>query len=201
MGAIERTPGGAPLHNPVFPVGSAGFTALVAWNATELAGAIGDADLAQQAQELAEAVDQRWDPTALTWVDDGPTERGSGRIRTLDAMLPLLVRPRPEALGALVDPGAFGAPFGPRGVHAAEPTYQPGTYWRGSSWPQLTYLLWVAARREGAREADALGRALQAGAVTSGFAEHWDPGSGAPLGAVPQTWAALAAVVDGPGCG
>ena len=35
--SIERAPSGAPLHNPAFAVGSVGFSALVAWNALELA--------------------------------------------------------------------------------------------------------------------------------------------------------------------
>ena len=33
VAGIERTAGGAPLHNPAFAVGSVGFSALVAWNA------------------------------------------------------------------------------------------------------------------------------------------------------------------------
>jgi hypothetical protein len=33
------------------------------------------------------------------------------------------------------------------------------------------------------------------GATKSGFAEYWDPDTGAGLGAAPQSWTALAAVV------
>ena len=96
-------------------------------------------------------------PSVVTWVDDGPTAAGSGRIRTLDALLPSLLHPRAEVFGALVDPAAYGAPCGPRGVHADEPTYEPATYWRGPAWPQLTYLLWLAATSSGS---DAAGSAL-----------------------------------------
>ena len=46
VASIERTPSGAPIHNPAFPVGSVGFSALVAWNALELATITGDDDLA-----------------------------------------------------------------------------------------------------------------------------------------------------------
>jgi hypothetical protein len=129
-------------------VASAGFNALVAFNARELAGLTGDDVLGAGAQELAEALDDRWDPDLRTWVDDGPTAATSGRIRTLDALLPALVtaRPVPEVLAPLADPAAHGAPYGPTGVHRAEPTFAPSTYWRGSAWPQLSYLCWVATR-------------------------------------------------------
>ena len=86
----------------------------------------------------------------------------------------------------------------PGGVHRDEPTFEPTTYWRGPAWPQLTYLLWVAAdrRRPIAAAADDLAGRLVAGARRSGLAEYWHPDTGAGLGAVPQSWAALAAVVD-----
>jgi glucosylglycerate hydrolase len=197
VATIERSAGGAPIANPGFRVGSAGFSALVAFNALELASVTGDAELAESSAGLTEALDARWDPELATWVDDGPTATGSGRVRTLDARLGALVttRPAPEVLGPLVDPGAHGAPFGPTGVHRAEPTFDGRTYWRGSAWPQLTYLLWLAATRSGA-EGAAVGaemrRSIEAGALTSGWSEHWDPDTGARLGAAPQTWTTLA---------
>jgi hypothetical protein len=197
VGSIVRSAGGAPLHNPAFAVGSAGFSALVAWNALELAGVIDDDDLRRQAGELAEALDARWDAELVTWVDDGPTAAGSGRIRTLDALLPLLVCPRPDAVAILTDVTAFGAPYGPRGVHLAEPAHEAATYWRGPAWPQLTYLLWLATSSVYARTAAAsLSRSMLAGVVASGFAEYWAADTGRALGAVPQTWSTLAVLVD-----
>jgi hypothetical protein len=190
-----RTPTGAPLHNPAFAVGSAGFSALVAWNASELAGVSGDEALRRGADELTSALDARWDASLTTWVDDGPTAAGSGRIRTLDALLPALVAPRAEAFASLLDPGGFGAECGPRGVHRAESTYEPTTYWRGPAWPQLTYLLWVASTRAGeGSTADSLVRSLTAGTSASGFAEYWEADTGRALGAVPQTWSTLVSV-------
>lgn len=196
IGSIERSPGGAPLHNPAFSVGSVGFSALVAWNAYELAGVTGDDRLRRGADELAQAVAARWDGSLTTWVDDGPTADGSGRIRTLDGLLPVLVEPRSEAFAALTDAAAFGAVHGPRGVHKEEPGYEPDTYWRGPAWPQLTYLLWRAARASGhAATAASLASSMMAGACASGFAECWHPDTGQAVGAVPQTWTALAALV------
>jgi hypothetical protein len=192
LASIERNGHGSPVANPGFAVGSASFTALVAWNALELAGLTGDRALAAEVDELADRLDERWDEERATWVDDGPTAAGSGRTRTIDALVTALVRPRPEVWTALLDPAAFGAPFGPRGVHRGEPTFDPSAYWRGSTWPQLTYLLWVAATRAGeGAVAGSLARSMIGGALTSGFAEHWDPESGAALGAVPQSWTTL----------
>jgi len=197
--SVRRLPGGAPVHNDAFAVGSVGFSALVAFNALELVELTGDAELRDDAVGLADAVGARWEPSLATWVDDGLTVGSSAAVRTLDALLPLLVAPRDEGFAQLLDPGGMGARFGPRGVDVREPTYDPARYWRGSAWPQLTYLLWVAAGRAGRRGVeDALARTLVAGATTSGYAEHWSPDTAEPLGAVPQTWSTLAAVVAAP---
>ena len=196
VGSIERSPGGAPVHNPAFAIGSVGFSALVAWNALELAPLIGDAQLRADAEALVAAIDDRWDSSLHTWVDDGPTAAGSGRVRTLDSLLPLLVCPRDRAFDELLDPAAFGAAYGPTGVHRREPAYSATTYWRGPAWPQLTYLLWLAATSSPRRGvADSLVRSMTLGAVASGFAEYWDADSGGALGAVPQSWTTLVCTV------
>ncbi len=200
VAAIEHAADGSPLANPAFRVASCGFNALVAFNARELAEVTGDATLTAAADELVGALDARWDGELRTWVDAGDSEGTSGRTRTLDALLPVLVSRRADAVEAtfadLLDPAAFDGACGPAGVHREEPTFAPRTYWRGPAWPQLTYLFWVAAVRRG-RDGDAaaLGAMLQRGALASGWAEYWDPDDGVGLGAAPQSWAALAAVV------
>jgi len=187
---------GAGIDAPGFRVGSIGFNALVAWNTLELLQirSFPDGDeLAVAAHRLIERIRDRWDPSLATWVDDG---RPSGQIRTLDTMSALLVDPRSEAFDQLVDAAAFGAPFGPRGVHRDEPTYQPDVYWRGPAWPQLSYLMIQAAAQSGRDEtARTLARSLVAGATTSAFAEYWHPDTGEGLGARPQSWSGLALVV------
>jgi len=197
---IDHARDGSPLANPAFRVASCGFNALVAFNALELAEVTGDRMLASDAMALVMLLDGQWDAELRTWVDAGDSELSSGRARTLDALLPVLASNRAEALDAafadLTDPTAFGGPCGPTGVHRSEPSFAARTYWRGPAWPQLTYLMWVAARRRGrSKEAAALGAMLVRGAVASGWAEYWDAGDGTGLGAAPQSWAALAAVV------
>lgn len=187
---------GASISNPAFAVGSAGFNALVAFNAQELAGLGNDDELARQAEELADIVSARWDDEAQTWVDDGPFEHGSGRVRTTDAHFCLLADPNVDrcrrAAADLIDPACFGAPFGPRGAHVGEPTYDPDTYWRGPAWPQMSYLLWLGCRRAGAEGvADRLASSTHQGALASGLAEFWNPETGEGRGAIPQSWASI----------
>lgn len=204
---------GAPVDNPDFAVGSIGFSALVAWNCELLAPLVAAATAPEVAvlaerlrsgrNELTDAVTARWDDDQRTWWDEPlrGAPRPSSGARTLDSMLALLVDPRAEMFDQLIDPEAFGAPFGPRGMHRAEPTYEPDQYWRGPAWPQLTYLLWRAAGR-GEQDGStvpattrALASALVDGARRSGLAEYWNPETGEGRGAVPQSWAGLAICV------
>lgn len=201
LAGIERSPGGAPLANPAFDVAPAGFNALVAWNALELASVTGDDGLAAAGRELAAALARRWDGDRRTWVDAGASAAGSGRVRTGDALLPALVCDdhAGAALDQLIDPAAFGAPFGPAGVHRAEPAFERRTYWRGPAWPQLSYLLWVAASRSGRQDvASSLVSATTSASISSGMAEYWDPLDGTGLGAIPQSWSGLALVMAEP---
>ncbi|MGZ4717622.1 MAG: MGH1-like glycoside hydrolase domain-containing protein [Acidimicrobiales bacterium] len=193
--------GRSPVGNDLFEVASPGFAALVAFNVLELAEVTGDDSQVDAAQAVVAWLAERWRADATTWVDEvlvGPTS--SGAVRTLDALLPVLVTDDEGAIDAALavalDDRAFGGPFGPAAVHRDEPAFDPTAYWRGPAWPQLTYLLWVAARRRGrpGAAADLAGR-LVAGARRSGLAEYWHPDTGLGLGAVPQSWAALATVV------
>jgi hypothetical protein len=196
-----RFDGGSPVGSDSFEVVSAGFAALVAFNARELASVTGDAELEEAADAVVAGLGARWRADAATWVDDarvGPVTTTA--VRTLDALLPVLVvddRAELDAgFGAALDDAAFGGACGPAGVHRDEPAFDPRSYWRGPAWPQLTYLLWVAARRHGRAEVAAdLADRLIVGARRSGMAEYWHPDTGEGLGAVPQSWSALAAVV------
>ena len=191
---------GSPIANSDFRVASCGFNALVAFNALELAAVSGDQDLIESARTLISTLDSRWDNALCSWIDVGDASADSGRVRSLDALLPALVIDDPDRLDAvfaqLLDPSAFGGDCGPSGVHRGEPSFVAQTYWRGPAWPQLSYLLWIAARRHGrSADAAALGAALVAGAQRSNWAEYWDASDGTGLGAAPQSWTAIAAMV------
>ncbi len=196
---VETGPDGEAVANPVFEVAPAGFNALVAFNVRELVTVTGDDALAAAADELVGALADQWDDHLGTWVDAGPMSDGSGRIRTLDALLPLLVDDEPGRVGRvidqLLDPTAHGGPAGPTGVHRGEPTFDPDAYWRGPVWPQLAHLMVRAVAPHSTVAAEVLTRTTVAGAWASGMAEYWNPDTGAGLGAVPQSWTGLALVL------
>jgi hypothetical protein len=197
---VVRSAGGAPVDNAAFDVASASFNALVVFNGRELAGLSGDERLRADVDEVGEALEEQWDEERHTWVDAGESAATSGRSRTVDALLGALVSSRADqvatALVDAVDVAAYGGDCGPAGVHRSEPSFDPGSYWRGSAWPQLSYLLWVASARAGREaEAAALRDAMLRGVEASGWAEHWHPDDGSARGAVPQSWATLAVVM------
>ena len=200
VASIERSPTGSPVANPAFESASAGFNALVVFNAWELATVSSRSEVTDRADELAGNLAAQWDESRRTWADAGASESGSGRARTLDGLLPMLVAGeanRVDAVAAdLADPSAYGGWCGPAGVHREEPGFDPRSYWRGPAWPQLSYLVWVGLRRQGRREAaEAVASTTVRGAMRSGFAEYWDPDDGTGGGAVPQSWTALAALM------
>jgi hypothetical protein len=173
----------------------------------ELADLTGDADLTHAADVLAAALDLRWVEEDRTWGDVRLHGAGTGAVAaTLDGLFPVLVsedeRYLRAAFAELFGPDRFWRPYGPSGVAADEPGYEPHRYWRGDAWPQEIYLMMVAAGRHGLREETRqLAQKLVAGCTRSCFAERWNPETGDALGAVPQGWAALASegvrVLDG----
>ncbi|MPV36109.1 MGH1-like glycoside hydrolase domain-containing protein [Georgenia subflava] len=199
MHDVSFGPDGAARWSTAFVSCPAAFNAYVAFNTAELAALLDDAELAERAAVLAEAIDRHlWDPEEQLWADLPVVGGGpSARIPTSDAAMPALVTADAEkaraALDQLDDPDRFGAAFGPANVARRHPAYDPATYWRGPAWPPLSYLFWVAQRRWGRdAAADGLRRRTVAATVRSGFAEYWNPEDGSGLGAVPQTWAGLA---------
>jgi len=200
VASIVRSRSGAPIANPSCIVASTGFNALIAFNAYELLTIAGDDRMRGEADELVEQLDRRWDGGLSSWIDAGETEGGSGRVRTLDALLPLLVTrdesARVRTHRALCDPSEYGAAFGPCGVHRGEAVFSPNTYWRGPTWPQLNYLCWLAARRAGDAEvSQRIARQTVEGALRSELAEYWEPDTAHGLGAIPQSWTGLALVM------
>ena len=155
----------------------------------------------ERASELSTAIDDLlWEPDEGLWADRavvGPS--GSTTVPTLDGALAALSTSNPElasvALDQLADETRFAAPYGLAYVARTHPVYRPDLYWRGAAWPQLNHLARVAALRWGRAElAERIAAMTRRGAIASGFSELWDPETGEARGAVPQTWAALAAV-------
>jgi len=192
---------GVAIDNTDFVVAPASFNAIAADAAITLGELTGDDEWRSRGDALARALDeQAWDGETGQWADVVHTGAATtSRIPTTDAVLPALcVENRDHAATALrrlADPD-FAAPFGPRFVPSDHPAYRADAYWRGPAWPQLNFLTVLAARRCGMRAlADDLANQTKRGALQSGFAEYWNPETGDGLGAVPQTWAAVAAAL------
>jgi hypothetical protein len=74
--------------------------------------------------------------------------------------------------------------------------FRPRSYWRGPTWPVITWLFWWALERAGERQlADRLRAASLDQIATVGFAEYVEPFTGEPLGSLDQSWTA-AVVLD-----
>lgn len=197
---------GAAVWSDIFVAAPAGFNAYVAWNMRELASVTGDAALLERAGELAAAIDQHlWNDQTGVW-DDRCIVGGDGEtVHTpiSDGVMPALVTASDEraarALSALRDPALFGGtPYGPTNVSQSAAAYDPDAYWRGAAWPNMSYLLWVAAQRRGEQDlADEIAEQTRAGAVASGWAEYWNPHNGTGHGAAPQSWTSLVATMGG----
>jgi hypothetical protein len=190
---------GGARANPGFEVASVAFNALVAFNAAELAAVSGSDRLAAVARELAELLATRWSAEDRTWVDGA---HPSAAAPTLEALLPALVVDGADGntdaqldctFAQLTDEADFAARYGLRQTSRRHGAYDPDAYWRGATWPQLDYLLWLAATRRGRTElAAAIASATAAGVARSRLAEHWNPETGRGGGAIPQAWSGLA---------
>lgn len=201
--SIEVDEQGCGMRNPAFEVYSASFNALVAFNIAELVVVRPDRDLARAGREIAEELDDSWEPTQGTWRDMSASSSASECVRTADALLVSLVSRNDtavaSALRAVSDPEQFWSPFGVPSVARNEPCFQASGYWRGSSWPPINYLLWLAVCRRGDQgAADALKRRAVAGADRSGASEYFHPITGDALGATPQSWGCLPICMSGP---
>jgi hypothetical protein len=192
---------GAATWSSSFVAAPAAFNALVAHAMTELAHLTGSSMWSDRGAELADTVDRLlWDDASGLWQDLAVVGGGdSVAVPTLDGAMPLLVTgdaaKADRVLDQLLDPARFAAPYGLRYVWRDHPTYDPDAYWRGPAWPQLNYLMWLAAGRWGRADVAAeIARCSRDAALRSELAEFWNPETGLGRGAVPQGWAALAAV-------
>jgi hypothetical protein len=130
-------------------------------------------------------------PDVVTWV----------------ALAPLAIPDLPEEIGHrlveehLLDPERFWLPVPPPSVAANERTFSMRDtflglrrYWRGPTWVNSAWLVWLGLLRLGYDEvaAELAGRVL--GAVAhAGLREYYDPQTGAGMGARDFAWSALAA--------
>ncbi|MGB0092033.1 MAG: hypothetical protein WBP81_05815 [Solirubrobacteraceae bacterium] len=128
------------------------------------------------------------------------------RVVTWAALSPMALPDLPEPIGRrlveeyLLDPGRFWLPVPPPSVSASESTFSTNDrflflrrYWRGPTWINAAWLLWLGMVRLGYdSEAKEMGAKLTSAVASSGLREYYDPHTGAGMGARDFSWSALA---------
>jgi hypothetical protein len=131
-------------------------------------------------------------PPAVTWA----------------ALAPLALPDLPAPIGQrliqrhLLDRSRFWLPYPPPSVSAADPSFsltdtnlfgRNRRYWRGPTWINSAWLLWLGLVRLGYGErASELAGRVAAMVTASGLREYYHPYTGAGMGAVDFAWSSLA---------
>ena len=132
---------------------------------------------------------------------------------TWAALSPLALPDLPEHIGRrlveehLLDRDQFWLPVPAPSVSHTEPTFSLQDrsllgirrYWRGPTWINSAWLLWLGLLRLGYEEqADELARRTTGAVNQSGLREYYDPYSGRGMGATSFAWSALAVELADP---
>ncbi len=124
---------------------------------------------------------------------------------TWSALAPLALPDLPEAIGRrlveehLLDPRRFWLPVPPPSVSATDPAFSRREgpqglrrYWRGPTWINAAWLLWLGLTRLGYDEAArTLAERLTAAVHGAGLREYYDPYTGRGMGARSFAWSTL----------
>ena len=152
-------------------------------------------------------VERLWDERRGLFFDEVRPAARRSAVSTWASLAPLALPDLPERIGRrlveehLLDESEYWTPVAPPSVSASEPSFEPGVgrgwirrYWRGPTWVNSAWLVWLGLRRLGYDEQAARIAAGLRGAVErSGLREYYDPRDGTGLGAVDFTWSALVA--------
>jgi hypothetical protein len=125
---------------------------------------------------------------------------------TWTTLAPLALPDLPEAIGrrlveeVLLDRDRFWLPVPPCSVSASEPSFtlrdaRPllgRRYWRGPTWVNAAWMVWLGLVRLGYEEpADLLAGQLAAAIAREGLREYYNPHTGAGMGATEFAWSSL----------
>jgi hypothetical protein len=157
-------------------------------------------------------VDRLWDERRGLFFDWGEPGRTRPNIVTWSGLAPLALPDLPEQIGRrlveehLLNESEFLTPVAPPSVSAAEPSYEPGghrrplrRYWRGPTWVNSAWLVWLGLLRLGyAEAASRLADGVVGAVEREGLREYYDPRTGAGLGARDFAWSALVAELAEP---
>jgi hypothetical protein len=151
-------------------------------------------------------VDRLYDEgTGLFWpaAEPKPARR---RSLTWAALSPLALPDLPQPIARrlveehLLDTKQFWLPVAPPSVAAGDPAFslrdalapRIRRYWRGPTWINAAWLLWLGLARLGySAQAEELARRLAGAVAASGLREYYHPFSGTGMGAQSFAWSAL----------
>ncbi len=136
----------------------------------------------------------------------GRAGEGDRLAVTWDALSPLALPDLPEDIGRrlveehLLNPDRFWLPVPPPSVAADDPSFSRRDrllflrrYWRGPTWINAAWLLWLGLVRLGyAEAADTMADRVLGAVLREGLREYYDPYTGAGMGATDFSWSALA---------
>lgn len=156
-------------------------------------------------------IDRLWDEETGTFQDEARPGRPAAPL-TWASLAPLALPDLPEEIGHrlvkehLLNEREFWTPVAPPSVSVSEPTYTPRDkhgllrrYWRGPTWINSAWMVWIGLKRLGYEEEAAKLAAGLAGAVArEGLREYYDPGDGTGQGASEFAWSALIAELVDP---
>lgn len=156
-------------------------------------------------------VDRLWDEERGLFCDEARPGRGRAPL-TWASLAPLALPDLPAQIGRriveehLLNEAEFWTPVAPPSVSASEPSYEPGPghgllrrYWRGPTWVNSAWLVWIGLLRLGyAEEAARLAASLAGAVAREGLREYYDPRDGTGQGAIDFGWSALVAELADP---
>ncbi len=158
-------------------------------------------------------IERLWDESRGLFLDEAQPGGQRPGVITWAALAPLALPDLPEAIGRrlveehLLSGREFLTPVAPPSVAVCEPSYEPGgsrgpirRYWRGPTWINAAWLLWLGLRRLGYhREAERMANGLIGTVEREGLREYYDPRTGKGLGAKDFAWSSLIVEMSDPG--
>jgi hypothetical protein len=147
-----------------------------------------------------------WDEGRGVFLDEAQPGGLRPAVETWAALAPLALPDLPDGIGRrlveehLLDRTRFWLPLPPASVSAAEPSFNPRAgrawrrrYWRGPTWVNAAWLLWLGLRRLGHEErAGEMASAIAGAVQREGVREYYNPLTGEGLGTTDFAWTTLA---------
>jgi hypothetical protein len=157
-------------------------------------------------------VDRLWDEQRGLFLDEAQPSGVRPQTLTWASLAPLALPDLPEEIGRrlveehLLSEREFLTPVAPPSVAVGERGYEPDggrgpirRYWRGPTWVNSAWLVWLGLRRLGYQaQAQRLASGVIGAAAREGLREYYDPRNGTGMGAKDFAWSTLVAELADP---